>query len=210
MRKVIDLNKPEDKAMVRAHAARPEIGLVVIDSLGGSLMDENDSSAKKVLQELSRMAQETETTLLIIHHLRKQQKYSKGHQPPSLSDVRGHSGITQFAPSVIAIDYEGHEMPRFLYPLKMNLVEAPATMTFSMGTMGLIWNESTHDQVHRAVVQEAANWLEEMLLAGPMLVKEALELANDAGYNKDIIREAIGYPTIKMIKNHHDERCLSL
>ena len=133
LRKVIDLNKPEDKMLVRAQAGTEEVGLVVIDSLGGSLMDENDSSAKRVLQELARMAQETSTTFLIIHHLRKQQKQSRGHKPPTLDDVRGHSGITQFAPSVIAIDYEGNDMPRFIYPLKMNLTEVPPTMTFAFG-----------------------------------------------------------------------------
>jgi len=210
LRKVIDLNKPEDKMLVRAQAGKEEVGLVVIDSLGGSLMDENDSSAKRVLQELARMAQETSTTFLIIHHLRKQQKQSRGHKPPTLDDVRGHSGITQFAPSVIAIDYEGNDMPRFMYPLKMNLTEAPPTMTFVMSSMGLIWNESTHDQVRRQVVQETVNWLEDLLRAGPMIIKEVMEIAAEQGYDKDIIKQAINFPSIRVIKNHHDERCLSL
>jgi hypothetical protein len=210
MRKVIDLTKPEDKALVRSHAKRPEVGLVVIDSLGGSLMDENDASAKKVLQGLSGMAQETNTSFLIIHHLRKPQKYSKGHQRITLADVRGHGGITQFAPSVIAIDYEGHEMPRFMHTLKMNLVEEPPTMTFSIGAMGLLWNETTHDQVRRQVIQETVGWLEEILTPGAMTIKEVKEMSEVEGYDWDIVKQAINFPSIKTIKNHQDERCLSL
>jgi len=210
LRKVVDLNKPEDKAMVRAHAARPEVGLVIIDSLGGSLMDENDASAKVTLKSLSAMAQETGTTFLIIHHLRKTQKASKGHHTPTLDDVRGHGGITQFAPSVIAIDYDGNEGVRFLYPLKMNLVEMPPTMTFSMGTMGLLWNESTHDQVRRQVVQETVKWLEGLLTDGPRTIKEVKEISTEEGYDWDIVKQAMAFPSIRTVKNHHDERCLSL
>ena len=152
MRTVMDLNLPEHKILLRNRANDPEIGLIVIDSLGGSLMDENDASAKRVLHELSRLAQETRTTILVIHHLRKPNPKAKGYQAPTLNDVRGHSGITQFAPSVIAIDYDGNEGMRQLYPLKMNLVEMPNDIWFSMGPMGLVWNQNTMDRVHRQVV----------------------------------------------------------
>ena len=209
-RKVIDLNEPDDRALVRALATKPEVGLVIIDSLGGSLMDENDSTAKKTLQDLSRMAQETATTFLIIHHLRKQQKHSKGHKPPELDDVRGHGGITQFAPSVIAIDYDGNEGARFLMPLKMNLVKMPPPMSFVMETNGLIFDNATHDQVRRKVVQETVVWMESILASGPLLIKEVKELSEKEGYDWDIVKQAISFPSINLIKNHQGERCLSL
>ncbi len=210
LRRVIDLAKPEDKALVRMHASRPEVGLVVIDSLGGSLVEENDASAKVVLRDLSAMAQETDTAFLVIHHLRKSNKQSKGHHTPVLDDVRGHGGITQFSPSVIAIDYDGNEGIRFVYSLKMNLTEMPATMTFSMSGMGLLWNESTQDQVRRQVVQETVKWLEGLLSGGSKTIKQVREIATEEGYDWDIVKQAISFPSIRTIKDIEGERCLSL
>lgn len=209
LRRVLDINQPDDRALIRAHAMKPEVGLVVIDSLGGSLMEENDSKAKILLQKMAQMAQETDTTFIVIHHLRKTQKYSKGHQPPTLADVRGHGGITQFSPSVLCIDYEGNEMPRFLYALKMNLVELPATITFTIGTLGLLFNESAGDQVKRAVVQEAVNWLEDLLQGRAVPIKDVMTLAKEENYEKAILKQAINFPSIRIV-SEDGERCLSL
>ena len=209
LRRVLDINQPDDRALIRAHAMKPEVGLVVIDSLGGSLMEENDSKAKILLQKLSQMAQETSTTFIVIHHLRKGNKQSRGHQPPTLADVRGHSGITQFSPSVICIDYEGNEMPRFLYALKMNLVEQPDTITFTIGTLGLLFNESARDSVQRAVVQEAVNWLEDLLAGRAVSIKDVMELAKEENYEKEIIKQAINFPSIRIVSND-GERCLTV
>ena len=171
-------------------------------------MEENDSKAKILLQKMAQMAQETDTTFIVIHHLRKGNKHSRGHQPPTLADVRGHSGITQFSPSVICIDYEGNEMPRFLYALKMNLVEQPPTMVFTIGSLGLIWNESASDQVQRAVVQEAVNWLEDLLQGRAVPIKDVMELAKAENYEKSILKQAINFPSIRIV-SEDGERCLT-
>jgi energy-coupling factor transporter ATP-binding protein EcfA2 len=209
LRRVIDLNDPADKALIRSHAMRDEVGLVVIDSLGGSLMNENESSAKVVLQQMGRMAQETNTTFLIIHHLRKPNNQAKGPQRIVLADVRGHSGITQFSPSVIAIDYEGHEMPRFLSPLKMNLVSPPASLSFTIGVMGLAWDENSDDQVKRAIVEELVAWLEDLLVAGPMTTAKIRENLDAAGYDIELLKRAQHYPPFQML-DYGGERCLAL
>lgn len=210
MRTVMDLSLPEHKIILRNKAHDPEIGLIVIDSLGGSLVDENDASAKRTLQEISRLAQETNTTILVIHHLRKPDPKKKGYQSPTLNDVRGHSGITQFAPSVIAIDYDGNEGMRQLYPLKMNLVEMPNDLWFSMGPRGLIWNQDTMDRVHRQVVQETVSWLEGMLKAGPMTTKEVVEMAERSGHELDILNEALKFPVFQLMDDAFGNRCVAL
>jgi len=209
LRRVIDLNDPADKALIRSHAMRDDIGLVIIDSLGGSLMNENEASAKVVLQQMGRMAQETNTTFLIIHHLRKPNNQAKGPQRIVLADVRGHSGITQFSPSVIAIDYEGHEMPRFLSPLKMNLVHPPASLSFTIGVMGLAWDETSDNQVQRAVVEELVAWLEDLLAAGPMKTAKIRENLDKAGYDIELLKRAQHYPSFQMV-DYGGERCLAL
>ena len=208
LRRVIDLNDPSDKAMIRSHAMSEGVGLVVIDSLGGSLMNENESAAKKVLQELGKMAQETNTTFLIIHHLRKRNQNAKGPERITLEDVRGHSGITQFSPSVIAIDYEGNEMPRFLVPLKMNLVAPPKSLSFNMGVMGLAWNESWNNTIQRAVVGEMVSWLEELLKDGPMTTAKVREKADEKDFDLDLLRRAINYPSISTVE-YGGEKCLT-
>lgn len=209
LRRVIDLNDPADKALVRSHAMREEVGLVVIDSLGGSLINENEASAKVILQQMGRMAQETNTTFLIIHHLRKPNTAAKGPQRIVLADVRGHSGITQFSPSVIAIDYEGHEMPRFLSPLKMNLVNPPASLAFKIGVMGLTWDETSDDQVKRAIIEELVVWLGELLEAGPMTTAAVRKACDAAGYDVELLRRAQHHPSIQLV-DYGGERCLSL
>lgn len=207
IRRRMDLNDPADVNLVRMHAKRPEVGLVVVDSLGGALMEENDSMAKKVMQVLSGMAQETNTTFFVIHHLRKGQAGAK-ERKISLDDVRGHSGITQFSPSVLAINYDGNEGVRFLEPLKTNLTRMPATLSFSMGPIGLVWNESTMDQVARAMAQEAAEWIREQLSGGPLSIKTILEMTDKEGYDRNIIKQALHYPGLRFV-THNNERCIS-
>jgi hypothetical protein len=209
LRRVLDLNTPEDMQVIRQHAMRPEVGLVVIDSLGGALMEENDASAKRILQRMSKMAQEADTSFLIIHHLRKRNPNAKGTQRITLQDVRGHTGITQFSPSVIAIDYEGNEMPRYLTPLKMNLVSPPSTIAFSIGVMGLIWDDKSEDKLQRAIIEEMVVWLEDLLASGPMLTGKVREAAEKAGYSLELLKRTTNYPSIGIVEIG-GERCFAI
>jgi KaiC/GvpD/RAD55 family RecA-like ATPase len=188
-RRVMDITKVEDKALIRAHAMRPEIGLVVIDSLGGAMMNENEATAKKVLQDLARMAQETSTTFLVIHHLRKQDPKAKSRRV-ALDDVRGHGGITQFSPSVIAIDYDGLEGPRFLTHLKMNLAKAQSALTFSIGSMGIEWAAATSDVVARAAMDALVVFIENLVADGPMNTAEVRKRIEAEGYTLEQLRRA--------------------
>ncbi len=196
-RKVIDLTQPEDKAIIRAHAMRPEIGLIVIDSLGGSLMNENESSAKKILQEMAMVAQETQTTLIIVHHLRKPQGREKGTRP-TLHMVRGHSGITQFAPSVIAIEYDPDLPYRILFSLKNNFIEKPPDITFSIGTYGPLFKEDTVSSVRRVVRDEFIEWV--ATLDGPISSKDLLKQAQEEGYEKNIVKLALKHPKLQVYR----------
>jgi len=210
LRRVLDLSNAQDKALIRAHAMRDEVGLVVIDSLGGALVNENESQAKQLAQSLSIMAQETDTTFIIIHHLRKPPTQGvKGQYKITLADVRGHSGITQFAPSVIAIDYDGFEGPRNVSLLKMNLVKAPTSIFFTMGMMGLDWGRSGGSQVNRAIVGEVVTWLEDMLSAGPVLLEKVKEAAEKEGYDLKVLKRAMNQQSIH-VKDQGGERYVSI
>lgn len=196
-RKVMDLTSPEDKALIRAHAMNEEIGVVIIDSLGGSLMNENEASAKKILQEIAMIAQETRTTFLIIHHLRKPQGKDKGMRP-TLHMVRGHSGITQFSPSVIAIEYDPDMPQRVLFSLKNNFIEKPQDVLFSIGTYGPLFTEDTAGSVKRVVRDEFIEWMS--TLDGPISSKDLLEQAEEAGYEREIVKLAIRHPTLRVYR----------
>ena len=196
-RKVMDLTNPEDKALIRAHAMNPEIGVVMIDSLGGSLMNENEASAKKILQEIAMIAQETLTTFIIIHHLRKPQGKDKGIRP-TLHMVRGHGGITQFSPSVIAIEYDPDMPQRVLFSLKNNFIEKPRDILFSIGTFGPLFTEDTAGSVQRAVRDEFIEWISK--LDGPISSKDLLERAEEEGYEKEIVKLAIRHPSLRVYR----------
>ncbi len=198
-RKVIDLTQPEDKAIIRSHAMRPEIGLIVIDSLGGSLMNENEASAKKILQEMAMLAQETKTTFIIIHHLRKPQGRETGIRP-TLHMVRGHSGITQFAPSVIAIEYDPDLPDRILFSLKNNFIEKPKDIMFSIGTFGPVFGADTASAVRRVVRDEFIEWV--ATLGGPISSEDLLKRAKEEGYDKEIIKLAIKHPKLQVYRDN--------
>jgi hypothetical protein len=194
-RRVIDLTQPDDKALIRAHAMQESIGLVVIDSLGGSLMDENDAQAKRIMQEMAKLAQETQTTVLLIHHLRKPQGKEKGTRP-TLHMVRGHSGITQFVPSVIAIEHDPDLPYRTLFSLKNNFIEKPRDIEFTIGALGPLFGANMVSEVQRTIVDEFIDWME--TISTPIQSKDLLKQAREEGYEKDIIRLALRHSRVQV------------
>jgi len=198
-RKVIDLTQPDDKAIIRAHAMKPEIGLIVIDSLGGSLMDENAGEAKKILQETAKLAQETRTTMLLIHHLRKPQGKEKGTRP-TLHMVRGHSGITQFAPSVIAIEHDPDLPYRTLFSLKNNFIEKPRDIEFTIGPLGPVFGANTASAVQKAIRDEFVDWLE--TIDQPIQSKDLVRKAQAEGHEKETIKLALKHPRVQVSRHN--------
>ena len=100
-------------------------------------------------------------------------------------------------------------MPRFLSPLKMNLVAPPASLSFTIGVMGLAWDESSDDLVQRAVVEELVAWLEDLLAAGPMTTAKVRENLDEAGYDIELFKRAQHYPPFQSV-DYGGERCIAL
>lgn len=191
LRRVLSLERSEDRALIRAHASRPEIEMIVIDSLGGSMVEENDVSAKKMSQGLSVLAQETNTTLLVIHHLRKPHPGKKKGADVriSLADVRGHSGITQPSPSVIGVDDPAFGTHRYLVPIKMNLARKPHEISFEISPVGLVFDD-TRMRPSEVMVLDCIDWLKEKLADGPIANRKIFEMAEEKGFNKDVVARA--------------------
>ncbi len=85
--------------------------LVVIDSLRAACprLDENDSSARRVLDMLARVSERTGAAFVVIHHARKPQKDAPGGARVA---VRGSGALFDAAQSVLVFSGEKGDPPR--------------------------------------------------------------------------------------------------
>ena len=69
----MSLELPEHRAAIQEIALRPEVKLIVVDSLRGSHeLDENSSNTMSIVKWLAELARNNGKPVLLSHHLRKQ------------------------------------------------------------------------------------------------------------------------------------------
>lgn len=207
-RRVMDFSSPEDFSILRSILKNEDIALCIVDSLGGAMAQENEGSAKVVVQRLATMAQETSTTMIVIHHLRKDQKSDKGSNI-TLAQVRGHSGIPQFSPAVLAVDSYGQEMDRLIYPIKMNFAPIGGSYTFRLSETGITWPDTPTQRQDRDRKREIGLWLSERIgnekIPLPAIMDEGLAL----GHSYDRIKSVALNLGFRMIRDEEGEICWS-
>ena len=134
----VSLDNPSHIAAITAKAYRPDVKLIVIDSLSGaSNKKENETQIKQVTESLARMTRDVKKVSLLSHHLNK--KGMTDSDVISLERVRGSSAIVQFTRVVWAID-----KPDRLYPntnrlsmIKNNIARFVDPIGFTMFDNGI-------------------------------------------------------------------------
>jgi hypothetical protein len=201
---IIDLTREQDRddLVEMVHALHP--ALVVIDSLGSiSTKGENSiEDVRSILSFLTALANDYNTALVLIHHLRKRNPLAM-MDLVSIDDFRGSSHIIAMARSVMALSIiktgpdPDRNGPRRLEIIKTNLNRYPEPLGVDflpLEPRGVILDygscpQQWHDP---SEVERCMTWLLDFLSTGPMSIAS---LEEERMYSRSTIiraRERLG------------------
>ncbi len=181
------LQDPEHKAAIEHWAHRPEVRLVIVDSLSGAnTAKENDAGMMHVTKWLASLAVDTGKPVILTHHLRKRGLQDNGDRV-TLDRVRGSGAITQAARSVLAIDAPdpADDTALRLSTVKNNLVGATGAgpaIGMMIGPSGVTFTDQAPEPPKEETLQDkAADLLQAILAKGPMRSNDIKEEMEGAG-----------------------------
>ncbi len=205
----------------RSLESLPNCRLIILDPigsfLGGRLDASRDNAVRAVLGPLAKLAAEYSVAVVVVAHQRK----ATGTSADDL--VMGSRAFTGLARSVMHVMSDPDDPSRrLLLPGKNNLAPPQSGLAFTIGTK-LTWDEepveSTADDVlrrqnsggesddgNRTVVDDAADFLTELLSAGPMAAAIVHREAKDARFSKTAIDRAkarLGVKSYKLPGEQH-------
>ncbi len=185
--------------------AVPDCALVIIDPIGsfigGEVDADKDNKVRAVLAPLAALAQRTGAAVLLVAH---QRKGTASHADDMVMGSRAFTGIAR---SVLHLMMDpGDNQRRLLLPGKMNLSSPAAGLAFtitgkpahieweldpvSLTADGVLASTGGGDGRGRTELDDAKDWLEELLAHGPVLCKDAERDAKDAGHSLGTLRRA--------------------
>lgn len=187
-----------------ALASMPDCVLVIVDPigsfLGGRVDAHRDNEIRGVLAPLSVLAEKTGAAMLLVAHQRK------GAADHADDLVLGSRAFTGIARSVLHLMRDpDDDARRLLLPGKCNLSAPAPGLAFSIvpNPARVEWEPNPVDTSasevlaaqHRAgggrtEIDDAMDWLVERLAGGPVLAKEAMKEAEDAGHTNGTLRRA--------------------
>jgi len=171
----VQLDNNRHRAAITALAQRPDVGLVIIDSLSGGHR-EDEQSAKgmiPIVKWMAELARDTGKVVVLTHHVRKRGLLDSS-DGVTLDRVRGSSGITQLARMVWAIDTPDPNDPerRRLSVIKSNLALKPKPLGFRVTDEGLVFGSAPEPPRQETQLDQAGELLQEILADGPVLATE--------------------------------------
>jgi hypothetical protein len=203
---------PDDIRHLRDLVEEYDAALVIVDPLGAALSvstdSHNDASTRRVVSQLARLAEDTGACVLGVRHLTK---------AAASNAVRAGGGsiafIGQARVALLVSEHPDdgakpqHERRRVLATVKNNLAPHPASRMFELlqpeghEHARLRWLGETSlsaddlNAAHAAAAPEErdaaterADWLREVLSAGPVEGKELYTLAREAHYPERTLR----------------------
>jgi hypothetical protein len=168
-----------------------DVRLVIVDSLGGVYMRENDPQIKLIMKRLARLARDTRVPIMVVHHPRKLNLGE--HDIITLDRVRGHSGIIQFVRMIWAVERPDPiiELRVRVKVIKSNLAMKPEPFGFEIcPDEGLIYVDVPEDPRTESQKEKAADLILTLLNDGPKHSTEIYGEAEGAGISKNTIRRA--------------------
>ena len=136
----VQLDNPEHRGLVEAIARRPDVRLIVVDSLRGAHRgDENDSTMFELVRWLASLARDTCKPILLAHHLRKRGLQDGRDAPVTLDRVRGSTSIVQPVRIAWALDVPDPLRPgrKRLSVIKSNFGRFPDPIGLEIGDSGI-------------------------------------------------------------------------
>jgi hypothetical protein len=167
----VQLNNHRHRAAIAEFARRPDVQLVIVDSLsGGHTLRENSSSEMiPTVKSLAELARDTGKPVLLTHHARKRGILDIG-EGMTLDRSRGSSGITQTARMVWGIDIPDPHTPdnRRLSVIKSNLAPKPNPLGFTVNGQGIVFGEAPEPPRQETQTDRAIELLQTTLDDGPV------------------------------------------
>jgi len=206
----LERDLPELKKLL---AEMPDTLLVVIDPISaycGKTDSHNNAEVRAMLAPLAALAAEYHVAIVCVTHLAKR---ARGNA------VYRSMGSLAFAAAARAVWYVSKDRDdparRLMLPVKMNLCPDPTGMEYRLVDGRLEWEEEpiqmTADDALAAASERsgsdpterehAAEWLRDLLSAGPLPSLEVQEQARECGFSMATIRRAKALAGVKVVKS---------
>lgn len=186
------LDDPEHFLSLCDKASRPEVRLIVIDSLrGANSRDENSSETMAIVHKLAELARDSGKPVLLTHHLRKRSIFDT--DSVELERLRGSSAIVQAARLVWALDTPDQTAKTWkrLQVVKSNLAAFPQPLGLAIDEHGVKFGPAPAAPKPETVSDRAADLLMALLQDEPKPARAIEDEFNQAG---------ISIPTMKRAK----------
>lgn len=192
----------EDTDNIRAACVAVGARLLIIDPLmahlDGTVNSYRDQDIRRALNPLALLAQELNIAVILVRHLNK----GTGQAIYRGGGSIGITGIVRTA-YLIARDPEDEDR-RVLAKLKNNLGPEPPSLSFGIegieNTSRVVWGGESHHRADsllavpsdedRPAQEEAADFLRDVLGAGPVRAKAVQKEAREAGISEKTLRRA--------------------
>lgn len=206
---MIDFGRQEYKDKLRNMVASIQPALVIIDSLS-SVTSKGENSVEDIrgiMGFLNEIANNFQTSILTIHHLRKKgggmQQSLPGFSDLSIDDFRGSSHIIAMSRSVLGLSVvqttsePNRNGPRKLEVIKTNLAAYPDPIGCELvqmhptGVYLRYTNDAPKEYREPSKVDQCAEWLAILLRDGePLRPKEVVDLAHEEGFSQATVYRA--------------------
>jgi len=187
----VDLQNPQHWGAIKRMAGRPDVKIVMVDSLsGGNSADENKPfKMLPILKQFAELAKNTGTPNMVSHHLRKKGSLDVGNEGVTLEMLRGTKAITQVARVVWATDIpEPKSEKRRLSMIKDNIVNYSAIdpLGFLIRDDGVEFMEAPKPPGPDTHQDRIAAALRDLLSKGPVPTVEIGKVIKSKGLSIDI------------------------
>jgi putative DNA primase/helicase len=195
------MSVPGHQAKLAALAMRPDIKIIVVDSLSGAdPTAEKSTEDAKSINWLAALARDCQKPILLTHHLRKRGMLDTEGEV-DLDRVRGISTILQYARVIWAIDTPDltNKETKRLSVIKSNLAKKPKPIGFTINDT-IEFTDAPEKPRNETRVGQAADLLLALLEKEPKSAAEILDEFEQAGFSKSGLyraKDALGVVSIR-------------
>ena len=187
-------------------ASRPDVRLIVLDSLTGlSSGNTSPRALRDLVAGLAEIARAVRKPVLLTHHLRKRTTLD-GDGQLNLDRLLGSSLIAQVPRVVWTLDLPNPADPdnRRLSVIKNNLAPIPNPIGFRIDAHGLHFGPPPQPPTVYSELDRAIDFLQDLLAAGPLPATQVKAAAHAAGHAERTLKRAKQHLCIKSNK-HPDQ-----
>lgn len=195
------LSIPVHQAKLAELAMRPDVKMIVVDSLSGAdPTAEKSTEDAKSINWLAALARDCQKPILLTHHLRKRGMLDTEGEV-DLDRVRGISTILQYARVIWAIDTPDltNKDTKRLSVIKSNLAKKPKPIGFTINDT-IEFTDAPEKPRNETRVGQAADLLLALLEKEPKGAAEILDEFEQAGFSKSGLyraKDALGVVSIR-------------